>query len=383
MYGGGTPSKKVEDYWNGSIPWASVKDLSGSVLRKTEDSITEAGLENSASKVATVGTLLIATRMAVGKVVITDIDVAINQDLKAIVCNENIFPKYLFYFLKSSENKFETLSSGATVKGIKLEHILDLKIPLPSLAEQKQIAAILDAADALRQKDQQLVDHYTQLSQSLFLDMFGDNSKFERVLLDSVVSNKKDFVDGPFGSNLKVSDQTVEGVRLIQINNIGVGEFRNTKKKYTSEEKYLSIIKHSVQPNDVVVAKMGDPLGRACLVPKFIDKGLVVADCMRIRVASNKFSEHFVMYFLNSLDAKNQINNLSHGSTRVRINLSMLKQLKIPSPSLELQNQFAVRIEKIEQQKQQAQANLEKSNDLFNALLQKAFTGKLTQNQAA
>ena len=306
----------------------------------------------------------------------------INQALLKLTLDQNkVLNKYFIFLFESKEiqNQLFNLSHGTGLKNFPpMSVVKSIKFPIPPLDQQKKIAAILDAADAYRQKTKALIEKYDELTQSLFLDMFGDRNKFKRVALETVVSNKKDFVDGPFGSNLKVSDQTSYGVRLIQINNIGVGQFRDKTQKFTSEEKYQSIIKHNVKPNDIVVAKMGEPLGRACIVPDFINKGLVVADCMRIRVSLDNFSNYFVMFFLNSDDAKQQINNLSHGSTRIRINLSMLRKLEIPLPPLDLQNQFAERVQAIEAQKAQAEASLAQAEDLFNSLLQRAFKGELT-----
>ena len=292
--------------------------------------------------------------------------------------SEDLEDKFFYYYLSVLQSEILRKAGGAAQANISTKSIGELEIPLPSLDQQKKIAAILDVADAYRQKTKALIEKYDELTQSLFLDMFGDRSKFNRIKLSQCVTKKNDFVDGPFGSNLKVSHQTPSGVRLIQINNIGVGEFRDKKKKFTSEKKYFELIRHSVQPGDIIIAKMGEPLGRACLVPDYIEKGLVVADCMRMRMTSSKFLKHFVMFFLNSNDAKGQIGNLSKGSTRIRINLSMIRTLEIPAPSINLQNQFAERVQAIEAQKAQAQASLAQAEDLFNSLLQKAFKGELT-----
>ncbi|MCH1613619.1 MAG: restriction endonuclease subunit S, partial [Flavobacteriales bacterium] len=201
---------------------------------------------------------------------------------------------YMYYMLPRELKRIEDTTSFATVKHLSVKKIKNIEIPLPPLDQQKKIAAILDAADAYRQKTKALIEKYDELTQSLFLNMFGDRSKFNRIKLSQCVTEKNDFVDGPFGSNLKVSHQTPSGVRLIKINNIGVGEFRDKKKKFTSEKKYFELIRHSVQPGDIIIAKMGEPLGRACLVPDYIEKGLVVADCMRMRMTSSKFLKHFV-----------------------------------------------------------------------------------------
>ena len=87
IVGGGTPSKDVAEYWGGDIPWASVKDFSGSRLSRTQDYITQEAIKASATNLIPAGTLITPTRMALGRVAVFDCNVAINQDLKAI------FPK--------------------------------------------------------------------------------------------------------------------------------------------------------------------------------------------------------------------------------------------------------------------------------------------------
>ena len=95
--GGGTPSREEPDYWNGDIPWASVKDLTSNNPSNTAESITEEGLSSSASRLIPAGTPIVATRMAVGRTAAFTRDVAINQDLKAIFANPSLLDKnYLF-----------------------------------------------------------------------------------------------------------------------------------------------------------------------------------------------------------------------------------------------------------------------------------------------
>lgn len=157
MEGGGTPSKNNADYWNGTIPWASVKDLSGYWLSDTIDFITPEGLKHSSSKLIPAGTIIIATRMAVGKAVRFNKDVAINQDLRALYPKELVDPDFLHQWLIAHEKEIEALGSGSTVKGIRQEALKAIEICLPPMEEQRKMAAILSSVDDAIKANEALV----------------------------------------------------------------------------------------------------------------------------------------------------------------------------------------------------------------------------------
>jgi|SRR5690554_3356792 len=172
LIGGGTPSKKIEKYWNGDIPWASVKDLKSDRLSSTIDFITMDGVNNSSTKIIPKGSLIVATRMAVGKAAICEIDVAINQDLKAVDIIDEVNINYLLYLFKTKENYFDSISSGATVKGIKIEHITKLEITLPSIERQNQFAERVEAIEAQKALAQQSLQKSEELFNSLLQKAF-------------------------------------------------------------------------------------------------------------------------------------------------------------------------------------------------------------------
>lgn len=296
--------------------------------------------------------------------------------------NDLISSMYAYLFLKSYQSKIYSMQKGIAQPHVYPKDIIKIKIPLPfsngkpNLKEQERIVSILENAEKLKERSKNtnvLLDEYLK---SVFNEMFC-NKDFEEVELRKTVVDKKDFVDGPFGSNLKVSHQTDEGIRLIQINNIGVGNWRDKTKKYTTEERYTKLIRHSASGGEIVIAKMGEPLGRACFVPEEINKALIVADCMRLRVTSNEFDKRYILFFLNSPYSKRQIEDMSHGSTRIRINLSMIKSLKIPVPPLDLQQKFAKIVEKTEILKENIKKSKNYSEELINSLTRKAFRGEL------
>ena len=154
---GGTPSKNHPDYWDGDIRWASVKDLkNGKYLDTTVDTITQQGLENSSSKLIPPGQAIVCVRMAIGKIVINKIPIAINQDLKAIRLSDLIDIDYFYYFYKTLRLK----GTGMTVSGIKQKELLDIPVPLPPISEQhliiERIEQLMSLCDDLesRQKSE-------------------------------------------------------------------------------------------------------------------------------------------------------------------------------------------------------------------------------------
>ena len=147
--GGGTPDKSRNDFWNGTINWASVKDIKGDFLYSTEDKITEIGLKESSAHLASKGDVILVTRISPGKAIITQIETSINQDLKIVIPKINLNKQFLLYFFQGSESDFFENSSGTTVKGIKLEFLISKLIPLPPLEEQERIVKEIEHSFSL------------------------------------------------------------------------------------------------------------------------------------------------------------------------------------------------------------------------------------------
>lgn len=147
VIGGGTPSRNNKIYWDGKIPWATVKDLSSFNANSTQEYITEEGLRESPSTLVPAGMIIIATRMLIGQPVIYNCDVAINQDLKALFLIRGYDKYYLSYCLKLMSKKLISASSGSTVLGISTSDLKALCLTFPSLPEQKAIAQVLSDMD--------------------------------------------------------------------------------------------------------------------------------------------------------------------------------------------------------------------------------------------
>ena len=173
VVGGGTPSRGISAYWMGNIPWASVKDFTDDTkyIQNTEEHISFSGLANSSANLIEVGIPVICTRMAVGRAAITGNSIAINQDLKALYLDNNIYSKYLLLLLKFLRPKFESLSIGSTVKGINIDQLLTICISLPPLYEQRRIAEILDTVDDTIARTSSLIIKLKQTKAGLLQDL--------------------------------------------------------------------------------------------------------------------------------------------------------------------------------------------------------------------
>ena len=146
--GGGTPSRANPKYWGNEIPWVTVKDFATFNPGQSQESITRAGLQNSASHLIPKGTLITSTRMALGKAVVYEVDVAINQDLKALSPKSDLAMQYLYFWFQYHGQSIDELGSGSTVKGISLPDLKKIEFQLPLRHEQTAIAAILSDMDA-------------------------------------------------------------------------------------------------------------------------------------------------------------------------------------------------------------------------------------------
>ena len=145
--GGGTPSKSKPSYWGGNIPWASVKDMVKEelYLRETQDSITEEGLKNSPSHLVPKGNIIVANRINPGKMLIAACDIAINQDLRGLILKDCLDEKFLTYYFQT----LTIIGKGTTVKGISVDELEAIRIPVPPLAVQSEIVRLLDNFTAL------------------------------------------------------------------------------------------------------------------------------------------------------------------------------------------------------------------------------------------
>jgi type I restriction enzyme S subunit len=283
--------------------------------------------------------------------------------------SQDLDDKYFYFYLSVLQSEIFRKAGGAAQPNISTKDISEFKIPLPPLEQQKKIAAILDAADAYRQKTKALITKYEELTQSLFLDMFGD-------LLDSndnLTTLEELCGKGKYGSGASAIEFIEGSPRYIRITDINQDGSLNDKVVSPDELD----MQYLLGKNDIVFARTGATVGKTYLYDEK-DGDLIYAGYLIKFKIPEPYNAKYFFHFTKTEKYKAWVKNQQNVVAQPNINAKQYgNELKIPVPSLDLQNQFAERVQAIEAQKAQAQASLAQADHLFNSLLQKAFKGKL------
>ena len=366
--GGGTPSKSVLEFWGGTIPWASVKDFKGGILERTEDYITELAVSGSSTNVIPAGSIIVPTRMALGKVAINAVDMAINQDLKALQIRDEsrLLARYLFRFLESKAQFLEEQGKGATVKGITLDVLKGLEIPLPPLPEQKRIAAILDKADAVRRKRQQAIQLADDFLRAIFLNMFGDPATNPKGWPVYKMSEVIDFKGGSQPPKDTFEYEEKEGyVRLVQIRDFRTDKFKTYIPAHLARRRF--------EVDDVMIGRYGPPVFQ-------ILRGLSGSYNVALMKAVPKsgVTKDFVYRLLQLPTYQDAvISNSERTAGQSGVKLDVLNSLDVPLPPIDVQISMSQKIRKIECFLRELKIQLEDAERLFSSLSQSAFSGDL------
>ena len=284
--------------------------------------------------------------------------------------------KFLWYQL-NDERRWHRSGTGQPF--IKPADVKAHRVFLPPLPEQRRIAEILDKVDALRAKRRAALAQLDTLTQSIFIDMFGDpatNPKgWARPSLAELLNGAEVFVDGDW---IESKDQDPEGeVRLIQLADVGDGVYIDKSKRFLTKQTALRLKCTPLKVGDVLVARMPDPLGRACLFPGDEREAVTVVDVCIMRPATEGPHPVWLMCCINTSAFRSQIAREATGTTRERISRGNLAKLRVISPPRELQESFVRQYQTVSDLRARQCASLEEIDGLFASLQHRAFRGEL------
>jgi type I restriction enzyme, S subunit len=304
----------------------------------------------------------------------------VNQHIFRVVPKpERVHVGYLRQMLIDALIEMERHLHGATMKHINRKEFLSTKIPLPPLAEQKRVAGILDAADALRAKRREALAQIDTFLQSTFLDMFGDPVKNPMGWDDALrLGDLAEIVSG-ITKGRKVNGASLREVPYLAVSNVQDRSLRLDVVK-TIAATEAEIARYSLRPGDLLLTEGGDPdkLGRGTLWNGEIAACIHQNHVFRVRSQGSMVDPMFLNWIVGSRRGKSYFLRSAKQTTGIAsINMKQLKAFPLLVPPLDLQRRFAAIVESVERQKDRMRAHLAELDALFTSLQSRAFKGAL------
>lgn len=291
------------------------------------------------------------------------------------VYESRLLPRYLTHYLRQPwirEAGQRRMTGSAGQRRVPRSFLQELRLPLPPLEEQRRIAAILDKADALRQKRRLALQKLDSLTQSVFLDMFGN-----------AMDESSPLVHPLEGVCVRITDGTHQppkwspgGLPFLFVSNVRDGKIDFNTQKFISESTYRELTRNCpIEEGDVLYTIVGS-YGNAAVVPKG-RRFAFQRHIAHLKPRRTLIRPEFLAIQLETRFVKRQADKLARGIAQKTLNLAEIRTFKVLVPEIKAQNLFAARINKIQQQRIRAFSSLARINSMFFSLQRHAFSGEL------
>ena len=343
IVGGGTPNTSIPEFWDGNIDWYAPAEIYNQIyVSSSKRKITKQGYENSSTKLLPVGTVLFTSRAGIGKTAILAKEGCTNQGFQSIVPHNDKLDSY-FIFSRTEElkNYGELVGAGSTFVEVSGRQMSNMPLIMPSTIEEQQtIGEYFKHFDNFITLHQQKVDTLKKYKRGLLQKMFPRNgAKVPEIRFPGFTGDWeqrklgelcKKFTDGNW---IEAKDQSSSGIRLIQTGNVGLGEYidKPNNKKWISEETFERLNCEEVFAGDILISRLPEPAGRACIVPNLGTKMITAVDCTIVRTV-NQINSKFLLQYFSLQSYFDKVNTCLAGGTRQRISRSNLDSFDIMVP---------------------------------------------------
>ncbi len=369
ILGGGTPSRSNTTYWGNEIPWATVKDFATFDPYATQEYITLLGLKKSSSNLIPKGILITSTRMALGKAVIYNNDVAINQDLKALFFNKNIDTKYLYYWFQANSKKIEDLGSGSTVMGVSLVDLKKLFLALPNKnSEQTAIANALSDMDALISSVEQLIEKKKAIKQGAMQELLKPKDGWVTKTLKQVATYRRGSFPQPYGLDKWYDDIT--GMPFVQVYDVDDNKKlkSETKRRISKDAQKMSIY----APTGTIILTIQGSIGRIAITQydAYIDRTLLIFESFLV-----EFDKYFFLWSVYRLFEKEK--ETAPGGIIKTITKEALSSFPISYPDIAEQRKISATLSLLDDEIAVLELKFKKLTNQKQAMMQVLLTGKI------
>lgn len=368
--GGGTPSRSISSYWNGDIPWASVKDFEDgqSEISATQETITNAGLGASASNLIPAGIPVVCTRMAVGRAALTAVPMAINQDVKALFPAVGVHPRHLLRLLHYAQRKADATAVGSTVKGIRVQDYLSIVVPQAPTKEQPLIARVLDTLDTAIRQTEVILAKLKQVKQGLLHDLLTRGIDVNGELRPPQSQAPNLYKQSQLGwmprewEPAVVGDLIADSYRYpsyfgIGYVDVGVLEVRGelicadgsvdpspSKYRRISEPTAAQFSRVRLVTDDVVMTVRGT-IGKFARVPSWLAGGVITANLLKLTPNHLEVETGWLMELLLSQSFQERLDAACSSTTIKTIQVPELLSIKVSRPPKKEQVEIAQRLQ--------------------------------------
>lgn len=322
------------------------------------------------TKIAEQGDILISVRAPIGALNIANVQCCIGRGLAALTVNERLcYQKYLWYALECKVDELNSKGTGSTFKAINKKTLAETEIPLPSLDEQRRIAAVLDKVSGLIAKRREQLAKLDELVKARFAEMFGDPVSnpynWEKVPLSELA----DIRIGPFGSLLHKEDYIEGGHPLVNPSHIIDGKIVIDEKLTVSHQKYIELEAYHLKAGDVVMGRRGE-MGRCAVVSQ---EGLLCGTGSLLIRPKGKVTADYIQKIISFPSFKKTIEDMAVGQTMPNLNVPIVSAFQIIKPPMQVQENYYTLVTQVDKSKLTIQQSLDKLEVLKKALMQQYF----------
>ena len=287
-----------------------------------------------------------------------------------------LYMPYLYYFMEGYIEELRKQSIGGVIKYIKLGHLTDAMIELPSVDEQRSIVLVLEKAKGVLNKRNDEISTLDDLIKARFVELFGSiyDGKFEmKTLPEIVIDNKNSIKRGPFGGALKKDDFVDEGYLVYEQRHAIHNDFEYAKY-YITQEKYDDMIGFKVIPGDLIISCSGVTLGRIAEIPEGAREGIINQALLKISLNPEVMLNTFFIQQFRGDEIQEILFGFSRGSGIPNMpSMGEVKAVKFICPPLELQRQYCDFVKQVDKLKLQVQKSLDETQILLDSLMQQYF----------
>ena len=444
VVGGGTPSTKVEEYWQGDIPWISSADIYGPKDIRPRRSITENAVRSSATNLVPAGSLIVVTRVGLGKVALTPMPICFSQDSQGLIGSEEVvLPDFAIYYLSQAVQEFKRQSRGTTIAGVTKKQLVDLPFVLPPLPEQHRIVAEietqftrLEAGVAALKRAQANLRRYKAAvlkaacegglvpAEAELARAEGRDYELADVLLRRILAERRakweadnpgkryqapippdtsDLPELPEGwvwaSLDELTYHITSGSRgwakyysdtgsvFIRAQDINTDELVLDNVAYVELSESTEGVRTRVFQDDLLVTITGANVTKTALVKQQPDEAYVSQHVGLVRPVLTDTSLYLYYWIVSPAHGRGMLEKDAYGAGKPGLNLTNLRELVVALPCLSEQHRIVAEVERrlsvVAELDKQVEAALQRAERLRQAILKRAFEGRLVPQDPA